>query len=214
MRSIPASARVRAPLKALRSILLAAPLALFASCASEWYSYSFVPMPLEVPIQAADQPQLSGRALVTVLGIHRPVSSENRPASIDLRLRVENYGTLAFVPVPSSFKLVTAGLEEFDQAQFVDLPTEPIERGGSATFEVRFPLTPGRGPDTYGLAGLNVRWDVGFADRVVGCSGSFQLYVPPPPYSSWGFGVGVGFAGDGCQVGAAPIGAVAFGHSE
>jgi hypothetical protein len=195
-------------------LLLAAPLALFASCASEWYGYSYMPMPLEVPVQAADQPQLSGRALVTVLGIHRPVSSESRPASIDLRVRLENYGALPFVPVPASFKLVTAGLEEFDQAQFIDLPTVPIEKGGSATFQVSFPLTPGRGPDSYGLAGLNLRWDVEFAGRVVGCSASFQLYVPPPPYSSWGFGVGVGFAGEGCQVGAAPAGAVAIGRLE
>lgn len=184
------------------ALLALTPLA--AGCASEWYSYSYAPMPAEVPFGSADQPRDQGRALVTVLGIHRADSSTQRPAQVEFRMRLENQGQSTLRPLPDTFKLVTAGLEEFAKPVFIGMPAEPLRAGQSATFEIHFPLPAGKEPGDLGLMGLNLNWELEFeGGRRWTCSANFDLVVVPSTSNvSYGVGIGVGFdagAGGGAR---------------
>lgn len=190
----------------LASIVAVAALLSCSACTSTWYPYRFSPAPLEVSLASPNDAQAQGRALVTVLGIRRP--AEGRPASVDARMRLENFGDKAMTFVADSPRLVTAGLEAFEPAEPSGLDERALAKGEHAVFELRFPLPRGKDHDDLNLQGLNLKFAVDFEGERVTTGVTFERVVSPYrgyPYGYyddpfWGgpsthvhVGLGVGF---------------------
>jgi hypothetical protein len=186
----------------LPRFLAALAAALSASCTT-FYDLQYVPAPLEVRVEDAATPELSGRALITVLGLRRADRGEDRPAQYELAMRLENLGSLPFAVEPSSLELVAANLQPFGPPALSPSPPPPLDPGATQELRLAFPLPGGRELSDYDLNGLNLRWAVRFAERTMTIGASFQRVLPPrvyaydpypyaPPYWRWHVGVGVG----------------------
>ena len=125
------------------SVVLAVFAALLASC-STFYDARFVPAPLEMALEDTATPELSGRALISVVGIRRADRHARTPAQFEVILRLENQGSLPFSVDPTAFELVTADLQSFKGARVRPEPPPTVEQGGTAQLEVTFPLPEGR----------------------------------------------------------------------
>ncbi len=164
----------------LTRLSLALVFALLGACQSSWYPYRFVPAPLEVRLDAPNDAEAQGRALITVLGVHRADAKHGRAlARVEIRMRLENAGQKPMKVEPESFSLVAATLESFGRAEFSDLPKDPIAKGQSAVFEIYFALPDGKSPDDIGFNGLNLKWDVSFDGVRVGTGVSFERAREP-----------------------------------
>ena len=109
-------------------------------------------------------------------------------------MRLENMGSTPAQLLTDSFSLYSADLQLFGSAMVVPAQAPPIPSGGSATFDIAFPLPDGRSPDDLNLRGLNMRWTVMFGDRRVTTGASFTRTDWRAPYDDYPrVHVGVGF---------------------
>ncbi|MFN0244098.1 MAG: hypothetical protein ACKVWV_14500 [Planctomycetota bacterium] len=171
-------------------------VALSSGCASSrWYDYRFAPAPIEVEVAAAAMTGTQVRTLVSVLGIARESAAGRDQAEI--RMRLENLGTVPATLVESGLSLVSADLQSFgpgELVQSVDTPSAlTVPPGGHAVFDVHFALPGGQKPSKLDLSGLNLRWTLDFAGTSVTTGATFQLQyfeVYDPWYPRWSVGVG------------------------
>ncbi len=176
---------------ALASLLLTASLA--AGCQSAYYPVRYVPLPLEAQVQSASDAQLSGRVLVTVLGVRRADEATGRAAGAELRVRVENLGARPFALEPGDFRLLSADLRPF--AEPTVTPPEPqfVEADGSATLDLFFAFPDEESVEQYAMDSLNLRWTVLVegGERLTAAA-TFERVYGPYDGSSWSTSVGVG----------------------
>ncbi|MHC4447723.1 MAG: hypothetical protein ACYSXF_08100 [Planctomycetota bacterium] len=165
-------------------------LVILGGCASTYdqrylYEPRLVDVEAPVPGQADATPV---RTLVTVAGVRRADSQADLPASVEIRLRIENAG-----PAAVSFDPETLALFSADFTQFPAPITRPAERveippGQAATIEVFFPFPDGRYPGDLDLGGLNLRWALLIDGQPVSCSTTFNRRRYLYPRFGWGIG--------------------------
>lgn len=190
-----------------RSLLFALSLGLVAGCTSTWHDARFVPSPLEVGVTAEGEPRAEARALLSVRGVRRAVSAEQRPAEVELQLRLENIGDVPLTLDPAAFDLVTADLISFRAPSVEPSADSEIAPGAQQLWTLRFATPEGYAADDLDWSGLNLRFRVRFGERSVITGVTFDRLVLPTPYYAndpyWGpypypysrVHVGVGFVG-------------------
>jgi len=175
-----------------RSLCLATMCLATACSVPRWYDYGFSPSPNEIEVPSPGDSNADLRVLVTILGIAR--GADKQPDRVEVRMRMENMGATAAQLVPDSFSLYSADLQLFGPPIVVPSEPPPVPSGGSATFDIAFPLPDGRGPDDMNLRGLNMRWTVMFGDRRVTTGATFARTDWRAPYDDYPrVHVGVGF---------------------
>jgi hypothetical protein len=165
-------------------ILLAA---LVQGCAS-YSSIRYAPSVQDVELRDESN-ALQARIVVAWRGIQDVEIDDRDTYEFRFRLRVENASEKPFIVAPVDFVLLDGALRSIGPAR-VSSPTESVDPGKSATFEVGFPVHEGKRPDDYELSALNLR--VTFQDGRWSWSADFQRVEYEPYGPSFGFGVGVG----------------------
>lgn len=178
------------PFTAALTIALVATLA--SGCASKYYDARFAPTTVEAVANGAGGGQ--ARSVVSVVGLRRKDGGTKAPPQAELRLRVENLGTVACTLEQHSLQLLTADLTPFGAAQLSGEAPPRVDVGGSANFELLFPLPAGREIDALDLRSLNLRWTIRFETDAVTNGATFER-VLPMPYEGGRFSLGVGFWG-------------------
>lgn len=180
----------------LRRLLLAAVLlAPAGACSIYNQEYVYDPGPVDV----ATLPPGNGdtepvHTLITVVGVRRADGKTGLPASVEIRMRVENTSTLPVVFDPRSLTLFTAGLDRFADPIVFERDPLSLAPGRSAVVEACFPFPAGSGPNDYDLNGLNVRWALSIGGRTVTSSASFSRR-PTGYYDRYPNRIGVGYQG-------------------
>lgn len=166
-----------------RSLFPALSLVLAAGCTSVWHDARFVPSPLEVGVTAEGAPRAEARALLAVRGIRRAVPSEDRPAEVEMQLRLENVGEVPLALDPAGFDLVTADLISFRAPVVEPLADQDVAPGAQQLWTLRFATPEGRDAESLDWSGLNLRFRVRFGERSVLTGVTFdRLELPPPGY--------------------------------
>lgn len=154
-----------------------------ASCAS-YSSMRFVPALQDVELRGVDD-DVQARIAVACLAL----GEQAGVPALHFRVRVENPGPTPFSLLPAEFELLDAALSSFGSASTALVPTL-LEPGGSATFDLAFPVPAGTELESFDLSTLTLRarfqgghWD---------WSTTFQRERPyREPSPAWGFGFGL-----------------------
>jgi hypothetical protein len=164
-------------------------LLLTTACqSSRYYDARYFPAPLEREVHADALPGSQVRALITVLGVARANSDEGRPKQVELRLRLENLGTIPATLVEKDLSLVSADIVPFGPPRILspgDLTVPPAE---SRQFDVAFQAPP----NEVDWTALNLRFGLLFDTTAVVMGATFtrQTYY----YADPAFHVGFGYA--------------------
>lgn len=167
--------------------------ALAAGCSVYDHRYEYQPGPKDVEAAvpgASDQQPV--RVLVSVMGVRRPGSKVEMPASVEVRLRIENFSDSDVLIDPATFALFSSDLQQFPAPHSV--PAEPLQLlpRQSAVVTSFFPFPEEKVPGGYDLNGLNVRWTLYIGERPVTSSASFSR-LPEAYYERYPVGIGVGY---------------------
>jgi len=172
-------------------LLLALLLPGLSACTtSPWYPLEFAPAPVEVALAANAVPGSQARVLVSVLGVAR--AHEAQPDLVQVRVRLENLGTVAVDASEDDLSLLSADLLPFGKPYVVPAKLH-LEPGQSGSLDASFPFPAGRTADTINWNGLNLRLAVEFAGTRVTTGASFSRVVmvyTTDPNVTVGFGVG------------------------
>jgi hypothetical protein len=173
--------------------LAVAAAAVLGGCSAYDLRYSFDPKPVDVLAVKPGAPETEPvRTLVSVVGIRRKDSKAQRPASVEVRLRLENTSPFTVRFDPASLLLFSAGLEQFpDPILSLPAPTA-ISPAESVAVEALFPMPDGRYPSEIDLGGFNVRWTIDIDGQPVTSSVTFTR-LPTAYYDRYHYRIGVGY---------------------
>src|SRR6185437_10043822 len=101
-------------------------LAMIGGCSTYVSRYDFAPRPAFAEIRSnfPDQPATPVMAVASVIGVRRASSDENLPASVEVRLRVDNNGTKPVTFDPQSMELIDGQLLKFPPP--LVRPSQPV----------------------------------------------------------------------------------------
>ncbi len=172
---------------------LAAAAATLCGCSVYDSRYLYEPRPVDVQTRKPGADDVEpARTLVTVVGVRREDSRSQLPASVEVRLRVENTSPFPVAFDPGSLALFSAGLERFPDPIVRPEGSITVAPAGSAVVEAFFPFPDGRDPDDLDLSGLNLRWTLEVGGHAVTSSASF-VCLPAAYYGRYHYRVGVGY---------------------
>jgi hypothetical protein len=170
--------------------LCGAALALAPGCqTSRFYGARYHPAPNEVAVRADAVAGSQVRALVSVLGVARPDKDAGRPRQVEVRMRLENLGTVPASLIEKELSLLSADLVPFESARLEADAGLTVQPGGSLQVDMAFPA-PDREID---WSGLNLRFALMFENAPVFASTPFrreEYESYPPPHWHVGFGYG------------------------
>jgi len=170
-----------------RIVLALTVLATSACTTARYYDARYVPAPLDVEVSAQAIPGSQVRALASVLGIARQDEKAGRAEQVEVRMRLENLGTVAARVAPDGFSLLSADLVAFAPAVVPGGADLAVPAGETRTIDIAF-ASPGRELD---WSGLNLRFALYFDDVRVTAAGTFArtVHVPIEPVR-WRIGFG------------------------
>lgn len=177
-----------------RSFALLACSLLTSCTTSHWYDYRFTPAPLETQVATEADPGSQLRVLVSVLGVSR--GEKGGSDRVEIRMRLENLGTVPAALEAQSLSLVATDLESFGAAEVDPAAELSVSPGGNVLVDASFALPAGRKPSQVDFSGLNLRWTTVFGSHRVTTGATFQRSVPSVIYVEeprWQFGVGYRF---------------------
>lgn len=165
-----------------RPFLFALLVACLTACRSTWHEVAFAPSPLEVGVTAEGEPRAEARVLLSVRGVRRAVPEQQRPAEVEMNLRVENVGEVPLALDPEALDLVTADLISFRPPLLEPAEAGEIAPGGQQLWTLRFATPEGREVEDLDWSGLNLRFRVRFGERSVLTGVTFDRMWPAPGY--------------------------------
>ena len=173
------------------AIVTALALVILGGCAATTYDERYLYEPRLVDVETAAPGEAQGppvRTLVAVAGVRRADPDANLPASVEIRLRIENAGPAAVRFDPQTLALFSADFTQFPAP--ITRPADPLEipPGQTGTIEVFFPFPGGRYPGDLDLGGLNLRWTLSIDDQPVTRSTTFNRRRVLYPRFGWGIG--------------------------
>ncbi len=172
---------------------LTAAAATLCGCSVYDSRYLYEPRPVDVQTTKPGADDVEpARTLVTVVGVRREDSRSQLPASVEVRLRVENTSPFPVAFDPASFVLFSAGLQRFPDP--IVQPEGPITvaPAGTAVVKAFFPFPEGRSHSEFDLSGLNLRWTLEVDGHAVTSSAGF-LALPTAYYDRYHHRIGVGY---------------------
>jgi hypothetical protein len=137
--------------------------------------YRYAPQPAMVAILNKEQ-QPVVNVLVSVAGI-RPATGAT-PASVEVRMRFENKGSVAATFDPHSMVLVSGSLQSFGPPQVASPQPLQLAPGQTATLATFFPLLPGADPRTLGLDSMRLQWQVAIENNPIQQTAYFERGAP------------------------------------
>ncbi|MEX2671319.1 MAG: hypothetical protein WD294_04325 [Phycisphaeraceae bacterium] len=152
-------------------------LLLFTGCQSGQYDdrYVYQPRPMTVETFSRERPDLGTvRTLVSVVGLRRADEDADLPASVHVRMRLDNTADSIATFDPSTITLFGADVRQFAPPILDPAQVLTLEPGDSATVDAYFPLRGEGTPGTVSLEGLGVRWTVDIAGDTVPGSATFS----------------------------------------
>lgn len=165
-----------------------------AGCETSPYDdrYFYEPRPADITAEAPDGGTI--RSLATIVGVRRNVASIPHPATVDVRLRIENDtgGVIRFRP--GALLLSSADVRDFPPAEIRPPGVVEIPPGARATIAAYFPFPDAAIPGDFDLSGLNLRWSMEVGDRTLTASATYwrRFWVHrgwPPSYGVVNVGV-------------------------
>jgi hypothetical protein len=186
-------ATVCSPRRPGRRVALAGVAAMLCGCSVYNSRYVYAPRPVEVEsVKPGADDAEPARTLVTVVGVRRDDEESQLPASVEVRLRVENTSPFPVAFDPGTLALFSAGLDRFPDPIVRPEGSVALEPAGSAIVEAFFPLPDGQRPSDLDLSGLNVQWTLEVGGHAVTSSASF-LVLPTAYYDRYHYRIGVGY---------------------
>jgi hypothetical protein len=170
---------------------------LLAGCNEYDRRYKFGPKPIEVGHELPGEAQGAvASAMVSVVGLRKRDRQANRPAAMEVRLRVENHGDVEATVAPGALQLFAGNLEPFPEPLVDSDGPVTVRPGGNATITAFFPFPGGKYPGTFDLDGLAVRWTVTVADVPITRTATFTRrrdydYYPTYPVYYHPYGIGL-----------------------
>jgi hypothetical protein len=152
-------------------------------CARTYHwAYEYQPRPMAVSVVSPPASEAQPlHVLVTVIGV-RTDSAKEHPATVEVRLQLENATDEAAAIVPGSLELHSANLRPFDAPKLPEPRMLAAAPGQVAPFTVYFPFTGGDVPGGHDLNGLSLRWTVQLGEQTFTRSVTFTRREPPRPY--------------------------------
>jgi hypothetical protein len=176
-----------------RTSVLVGVAVMLGGCSVYNSRYVYEPRPIDVlSAKPGADDAAPARTLVTVVGVRREDAKAQLPASVEVRLRVENTSPFPVAFDPATLTLFSAGLERFPDA--IVRPDAPIalQPADSIVVEAFFPLPEGRTPGELDLGGLNLQWTLEVGGQAVTNSASF-VRLPTAYYDRYHDRIGVGY---------------------
>ncbi|MHC4081697.1 MAG: hypothetical protein ACYS15_11630 [Planctomycetota bacterium] len=172
---------------------LAVVATVLSGCSVYNWRYVYEPRPVDIQTTkpGADDAE-PARTLVTVVGVRREDSKSQLPASVEVRLRVENTSPFPVAFDPASFVLFSAGLERFPDPIVQPEGPVTVAPAGTAVVKAFFPFPDDRGASDLDLSGLNLRWTIEVDGYAATSSASF-LALPTAYYDRYHYRIGVGY---------------------
>ena len=176
-----------------RWFLLVGVAALLAGCSVYDKRYAYKPMTatVEAPVASAggSGPPVT---LVQIVGVRRDDERSRLPASVEVRLKVQNASATAVTFDPRSLVLSGAGIERFPDPVLRPPGVVALEPAETAEVEAFFPLPEASEPDDLDLGTLSVRWKLDVGGHAVDANADFVL-LPTAYYDRYPNRTGVGF---------------------
>ena len=169
-------------------------LVMLGGCATTYDSrYLYGPRPVDVESDVPGEPAAEPvHTLVSIMGVRRADEAADLPASVEVRLRLENTGETSVTFDPASIALFAADTQRF--ADPIVRPSRPMDIAPqeSVTVEAFFPFPDGEYPGGFDLDGLNVRWTVEIDGKPLTRSATFTRlpFRYHYPYHRYHFGIG------------------------
>lgn len=178
-------------------MLAAAALLLVGGCQTSPYDnrYVYSPRPLTLETTPPGMPEAGAvRTLVSVVGVRQRDEDADLPASVHLRIRLDNTTESTVTFDPGTLSLFAADVREFPPPILQPAETVTLGPNGTATVNAFFPLPGERVPAGMDLSGLSARWAIEVDGRTVPDSATFarrdREYYRNEPRFNVGFGAG------------------------
>ncbi len=155
-------------------------------------SYVFDPGPIDVTADGPGADDEPIHVLVKVVGVRRPDKESQLPASVEVRLRLENTSRSPVTLEPASLVLFSGDLSRFPDPILRPATLLTVAPSESAIVEAYFPFPDGRRASDVDLSGLNLRWTVSIDGHPVTSSASVQRR-PLGYYDRYPHRIGVGY---------------------
>jgi hypothetical protein len=172
------------------SCVLAA-LAASACQSSRDYRLDYTPAPLEVEVGSSAVTGSQVRALATITRVRK--QDGDRPAEVQVRMRLENLGSVAGTLVADGFALVSADLVPFGPPSIRPPGDVQLAVGVPTTVDVAFPFPADKEYKHIDWSGLNLRFVVAFEGTRVTTGATFSRVIYYPVEGSSSFSVGFGY---------------------
>lgn len=171
-------------------------LTLCAACStSRYYDVRYLPAPVEVEVGSEGVSGSQVRALATVLGVARPTEGGKVPAQVEVRLRLENLGTVDAKLAIAGIALVSANLIAFQPGVVTPTTDVIVAPGATQTVDIAFRVPPEKSTDELDWHGLNLRFALEFKGTTVTTGATFSRVEYAPAYyePAYHFGFGYGY---------------------
>lgn len=155
------------------------------------YAYGPNSVAVDAPVPGAGGTR-PARTLVQVVGVRRSEKGSSLPASVAVRLKVENASGSPVSFDPASLVLSGPGVQRFPTPLVRPRGVVDLAPARTAEVEAFFPFPQGRAARDFDLSTLSVRWTLVVAGQAVESSADFVL-LPTAYYDRYPHRVGVGY---------------------
>jgi hypothetical protein len=168
-------------------------LIFLGGCSEYVEDYYYAPRPAVAaiastpPQQAATQPVPPPVAMTfaSVIGIRREDRNQGIPASVQIRLRLENRAAQTVVFDPRTLELIDGALLAFPPPLVRPPQSISLAAMQSAIIDVFFPFSPGRSWSNTDLGSLQARWVTQVDGHSVAQAVDFRRLYPAYYYRRW-----------------------------
>jgi hypothetical protein len=176
----------------LNHLVFVCALLLGAGCASSpYYDVRWSPAPLEVQVSSAGDPGSQVRALVSVINVRK--AAEDQPARVELRILLDNLGSVPAQLANEGYSLVSAELVSFGMPLVAPEGGLSVAAGSQGALDLSFPFPDGKKPSQIDWSGLNLRFAVLFPVNKVTTGATFSREHFRPAYDTGpNFNIGFG----------------------
>jgi hypothetical protein len=151
-------------------------------CRSTYYSAAFVPATHEAVVKP-DRPEGAlAHAFAAVRGVRRMDKDAGTPPLVEVRMRLENRGSVPFHLEQHSLELLSGDFVPFAAAQMSSAGEPRLEPGGAINIDLSFPMPEGRDVDDVDFTSLTLSWTLVFGDTRARTSATFERRRRSPYY--------------------------------
>ncbi|MHC4219323.1 MAG: hypothetical protein ACYSU7_12820 [Planctomycetota bacterium] len=174
-------------------LMLAAMAAALGGCSvySTRYVYEPEPADVESARPGADEAD-PAQTLVTIVGVRRADERSQLPASVEVRLQLNNTSPFPVTFDPATLALTGGGSDRFPDPIVRPEGVVTLAPQDTAVVDAFFPFPAGRSAEDLDLSALDLQWIVKLDGDAVASSAGFTV-LPTGYYDRYPRRVGVGY---------------------